>query len=206
MYTRRHCVAAVDARGDWPELRPLEGIVCSPTLRPDGSILCEAGYDAATGLYYVPHGERIELIPNPTWDDARKACSALLEVVRDFPFASDGHRAAWLALVLTPLAWHAFYGPAPLHLIDANTRGSGKSLLADVAALSRAGEKRRARRRRQTITKPASASRQSQWLGTRSSSSTTSRANWAAHLWMPRSRPLVGRIGYSAAPKSWKCH
>ena len=57
----------------------------------------------------------------------------------DFPFAKPEHRAAWLAFVLTPLARHAFSGPSPLFLIDANTRGSGKSLLADVGGILATG-------------------------------------------------------------------
>ena len=33
---------------------PVAGIIQSPALRPDGSIISEPGYDAATGLYYIP--------------------------------------------------------------------------------------------------------------------------------------------------------
>jgi hypothetical protein len=35
--------------------------------------------------------------------------------VSDFPFERPEHRAAWLAGLLTPLAWFAFDGPAPLY-------------------------------------------------------------------------------------------
>jgi hypothetical protein len=58
-----------------------------------------------------------------------------VDVVQDFPFETNSHRAAWLASLLTPLAWFAFTGPAPLFLIDGNVRGVGKGLLADVVAL-----------------------------------------------------------------------
>ena len=53
----------------------------------------------------------------------------------DFPFQTEAHKAAWFAGLLTPLAWFAFDGPAPLFLIDANVRGAGKGLLADVIAI-----------------------------------------------------------------------
>ena len=56
-------------------------------------------------------------------------------MVVDFPFAKPVHRAAWIAFLLTPLAWHAFHGASPLFLIDSNVRGSGKSLLGDAASL-----------------------------------------------------------------------
>ena len=53
-------------------------------------------------------------------------------MVSDFPFASDMHRAAWLAALLTPLARPAFDGPAPLFLVDANVRAAGKGLSLEV--------------------------------------------------------------------------
>ena len=37
------CVAAVHARADWLGIRHLEAVVVYPVLRPDGTILCQAG-------------------------------------------------------------------------------------------------------------------------------------------------------------------
>jgi hypothetical protein len=42
------------ARGAWPGIRQLNGIVASPVLRPDGTVLDRAGYDEATGLLFCP--------------------------------------------------------------------------------------------------------------------------------------------------------
>jgi hypothetical protein len=42
----------LDMVGEWP-FPPLAGIVGCPTLRPDGSILADEGYDPATGLWTV---------------------------------------------------------------------------------------------------------------------------------------------------------
>ena len=36
---------------EWPDLRPLLGIVGAPVLRPDGTLLQQPGYDPATCLY-----------------------------------------------------------------------------------------------------------------------------------------------------------
>lgn len=129
------CVKAVAARGHWPMQRHLEGVISSPILRSDGSVLQTPGYDAETGLYYEPDGPAISVPIEATLADARSAVDELLEVVADFPFATPSHRSAWLALAITPLARFAFQGPSPLFLIDANIRGSGKSLLADAAAI-----------------------------------------------------------------------
>jgi putative DNA primase/helicase len=43
--------------GQW-HLRPLTGVTNAPTLRADGSLLDQPGYDRATGLLYVPQPER----------------------------------------------------------------------------------------------------------------------------------------------------
>jgi len=127
-------VKAVDARGQWAGIRRLSGVVESPVLRADGSVLQSPGYDPTTALVYRP-GAQFPAVPDTlTVDDARGYTAELLEVVEDFPFRSEAHRSAWLAGVLTPFARHAFCGPAPLFLIDANARGSGKSLLTDVTS------------------------------------------------------------------------
>lgn len=128
------CTSAVAARGYWSGVRHLEGVISSPILRPNGTVLQAPGYDSETGLFYEPTGPLIQVADNPSVEDARAACQTLFEVVCDFPFVKEAHRAAWLAMVLTPLARHAFAGPSPLFLIDANIRASGKSLLADAAS------------------------------------------------------------------------
>ena len=123
-------VGAVDARGEWSGFRHLLGVSDAPVLRHDGSIWQTPGYDPITGVLYEP-ATRFPIIPEAiNIDDAEAAMTELLDVVCDFRFESDEHKAAWLAGLLTPLARFAFGGPTPLFLIDANVRGAGKGLLA----------------------------------------------------------------------------
>ena len=129
------CYEAIAARGEWPCIRVLEGVVTAPVLRPDGSILSTPGYDSQTGLLYVPQGVSFPIVEHPAREDAIRAAFSLQELVKDFPFSKPEHSATWLAFLLTCVARFAFIGPAPLFLIDANIRGSGKSLVADVVAL-----------------------------------------------------------------------
>jgi len=129
------CYEAVAARGEWSGIRSLAGVVTAPVLRPDGSVLNSPGYDPATGLLFDPQGVTFPIIEHPTREDAFRSAARLLDVVCDFPFAKPEHRSAWLAYLLTSLARFAFVGPAPLFLVDANIRGSGKSLLCDLVAL-----------------------------------------------------------------------
>lgn len=133
------CVKGVHAAGQWTGIDPLVGVVSTPCLRRDGSVLNEPGYDRATGLYYRPVGAIHPIKDKPTLGDALAARDELMAVAKDFPFAEDMYRSAWLSLVLTPFARHALRDSAPLGYIDANTRGSGKSLLAAITGIIATG-------------------------------------------------------------------
>lgn len=133
-------VAAVAEWSLWPGVRHLNGIVTVPVLRRDGELVDRPGYDPVSRLFYAPRGRVPVVAAKPTRDDAVRAARALLEVVADFPLASSGHRAAWISAVLTVVARPAFDGPAPLFLFDANTRGSGKTLLCELIGLITTGQ------------------------------------------------------------------
>lgn len=131
-----HLVQAIHQRGDYGSAIPqLTGITESPCLRHDGSVLQQPGYDEATGLIFKPDIDFPQIPDHPTQADAEKAAAELLEVISDFPFESPAHRSIWVAIVLTLLARPAISGPCPLFVFDANTRGCGKTLLADVAGI-----------------------------------------------------------------------
>ncbi|HET6576247.1 MAG TPA: DNA methyltransferase [Fimbriiglobus sp.] len=131
-----HAVQAIHARSAWKGIPHLEAVVTHPVLLPDGQLLATPGYHRKFGLLlWTPKGLELMVPDRPTDDDVRVALALILDVVTDFPFETPAHQAACVAGLLTPLAWFAFEGPAPLTLIDANTRGSGKGLLADVVSL-----------------------------------------------------------------------
>jgi hypothetical protein len=127
-------VKAVRDRGEWPGLRPLEGVAGFPLLRPDGSVLDVPGYDPQTGLIFEPVVTCAPLPRRVGGGEIKAALDALFEAVCDFPFAAPVHRSAWLAALLTPLARRALRGPAPLFAIDGNAAGLGKGLLANVVS------------------------------------------------------------------------
>lgn len=132
-------VSAVAARGEWPSIRPLEAVIEAPVLRYDGTILDVPGYDPDTALLYEPNGRFPAVKARPTLADAKAAAARLLDLVADFPFANDSHRAAWLAALLTPLSRFAIAGPCPLFLFDATAAGSGKSMLCDIISFISTG-------------------------------------------------------------------
>jgi hypothetical protein len=127
---------AIFKRGRWDGVPAIRGIVTCPVLRADGSILQESGFDPNSGLF-LDLSERFPAIPErPSAKQASQAVETLFDVVTDFPFANCASRSAWLASVLTPLAREAHSGcTGPMFLVDANVRGSGKTLLADIASL-----------------------------------------------------------------------
>jgi hypothetical protein len=121
---------AIHSRRNWPELRQLTAISDAPILRSDGTIHQSPGYDARTGVLYEPSISFPKISGSISRQDAIRHVESLYEVVKDFRFEKDIHRSAWLAGLLTPLARHAFSGPSPLFLIDANIRGAGKGMCA----------------------------------------------------------------------------
>ncbi len=128
-------VESVQSLGYWENIVPLTGIITAPTMREDGTILGEAGYDEATGLFYAPGNiEFSPILDSPTKEDAKEAMALLLEPFRDFPFPNDWDRHAAVAAVLTVMFRHLIHGNVPLFGVNANTPGTGKGLLVDVIA------------------------------------------------------------------------
>lgn len=124
------------ARRQW-DLPRLDGIAEAPFLRLDGTIADLPGYDAATGILYLPQpGLELPPIPDmPTADDARRAIDVLLDPLQGFAFVTKADRSTAVAAILTGLARFAIQGPTPLFAIGAPIRGSGKTLLANVITL-----------------------------------------------------------------------
>src|SRR5215831_4249205 len=78
--------------GDWP-FPPLAGVIGCPTLRPDGSLLTQEGYDLVTGLVLHSGIKLPPISENPTEDDAQLTACMLWELLDEFPFvdrASEG--------------------------------------------------------------------------------------------------------------------
>ena len=126
-------------RGLW-KAQPLVAAINAPTLRPDGSILDQPGYDAATGLLFVNTAVDFPLIPQqPTRQQAEAALAFLYqELLSGFPFAEPHDQSAALSAILTGLVRHALKN-APMHTFNAPVMASGKSLLADVVAMVATG-------------------------------------------------------------------
>jgi len=98
----------------------------------------ERRYDPATGLLYIPNGKFSAVPDRPTQQDAKQASKKLLALIKDFPF-KEGHAVAWLAAFLTIIGRFLVDGPVPMFMLEANTSGAGKTLLADLLAIIATG-------------------------------------------------------------------
>lgn len=125
--------AALLSRGKW-RLRPLVAVITAPTMREDGTLLAEPGYDAQSRLLYDPLGETFPEIPDaPSQQEAAHALKTLAAPFEEFPFVSEDDRAVALSGVLSGLLNVTLR--APLHAVSGPSKGTGKSLLNDVISI-----------------------------------------------------------------------
>jgi putative DNA primase/helicase len=128
--------------GRWSNIPKLNGLMSSPFMRPDGTIMNEPGHDPLSGYMLLDNGLRPVVVPeNPTADDVARAAALLRELVTDFPFEGEAHFSAWLATLLTAAARPAIDGPVPMLWVDANRRGTGKSKLGRLIGIITSGGK-----------------------------------------------------------------
>jgi putative DNA primase/helicase len=127
--------------GQW-RVPPVAGIITTPTLRPDGSLLTAAGYDPATRLYLAhdPGFTMPDLIKRPDKDEAAAALAFIEALLVGFPFVEQVDRAVALSGILTALV-RGVLPTAPLHAIRAHSPGTGKSFLVDLAAVIATGRR-----------------------------------------------------------------
>ena len=70
-------VQAIHDRNEYDSVRHLDGIVTSPTMRHDGTILQTQGYDPQSKLIYLPNAT-YPIVPNePSRSDAVHAAQKL---------------------------------------------------------------------------------------------------------------------------------
>jgi hypothetical protein len=123
------------ARGGTWGLRTLIGIIENPTIRPDGSVLTQPGYDRDTGLFFDPNGLTFPEIPErPTKQQAEAALELLKRPIREFPFETEADRGVLLSAIVTAPIRHALRS-APMVSTDSSTPGTGKTLAANIPAM-----------------------------------------------------------------------
>lgn len=129
-----------------PPVPVLERVVQVPVLSPDGAVHERPGYNAGSRCFYSPAaGLRVPAVPDrPAADEVAEARALLVdELLGDFPFNGPGggqsERAHAVAAALLPFLRGLIDGPTPLHLVEAPTPGTGKSLLVEAVMVALLG-------------------------------------------------------------------
>jgi putative DNA primase/helicase len=135
---------------EW-RFKPLAGIIATQTMRPDGSLLTEPGYDPVSGFLLFDPPPMPAIPDEPTTEQALGALDILDELLDEFPFVFDPiagfkefanpSRSVALSMLMTPLLRPALPPAVPLHVTSAPAPGTGKSYLADLASAIAVGER-----------------------------------------------------------------
>jgi hypothetical protein len=110
----------------------ISGIITTPTLRADGSLLSTPGYDPRSELYLLLDMRLPPMPVSPTREEALKALATLKELFGEFSFR---RRALDLSIALAGLLTALLRGSlptSPVFLVRAGAPGTGKSYLVDV--------------------------------------------------------------------------
>lgn len=128
----RHVQVLFDSER-YEHLPALTGIARQPHLRADGSLVREAGFDAATGLFGVFDNRQFDVPEKPTRKQALAALAELRALLAEFAFASPADEAAALAGILTA-AIRPSLPAAPMFHVKAPQIASGKSYLCGIVS------------------------------------------------------------------------
>jgi putative DNA primase/helicase len=124
--------------GEW-NFKTIAGVISTPTMRPDGSLLTEQGHDEVTGLLLVEPPPMPSIPDQPTREHALAALALLEGLIVGFPFVTEVDKAVALSGIITPILRGAF-PVTPMHASRAPTAGSGKSFLWDTVSAIAIGQ------------------------------------------------------------------
>ena len=115
-----------------PALPYIKRIVNYPVFTENGDLHLKPGYSEKSQCYLELNGLKLPEIPdNPTPEDTKNARIKIYSLINDFPFTSISERAHAIALMILPFVREMIDGPTPVHLVEASTAGTGKTLLVE---------------------------------------------------------------------------
>jgi putative DNA primase/helicase len=114
-----------------PPLGHMRRLCEVPIVASDGRLISKEGFDAASGIYYLPHPDlaEIELSETPTPSEIEGAVALIDDLLADFPFVEPCDRAHAVAFALVPILRLTINGRTPLFRFEAPQPRTGKSLL-----------------------------------------------------------------------------
>ena len=121
-----------------PNLPQLDTVLSTPVFDKEWKLIEKPGYHPDSKAWFHPPRclHQFAIPTKPSDEEVARARSLILDdLLCDFPFTADSDRAHAVAALLLSFARRMFDGPTPMHLIEAPTPGSGKSLLAELIGL-----------------------------------------------------------------------
>ena len=125
--------------GNHTPLPELIGITRQPSVKEDGAIRTESGYDPETKLYGDFKASDFTVPEAPTKEDAERALNGIEALLKEFPFEEECDRSAAVAAILTAVI-RAQLRVAPMFHVRAHLPGSGKSYLTYLIAIFATGD------------------------------------------------------------------
>jgi hypothetical protein len=129
----------LEKTGDWKEFRSVAGVIMTPTLRPDGTLLVDEGYDPKTQLILMCPPEIPPVPETPSREEGLAAFQRVAKLFEEFAFKDEPSRAVALSDVVTAVVRPSCVC-VPAHAVNANQPGSGKSFLKDTVAAVALGD------------------------------------------------------------------
>jgi bifunctional DNA primase/polymerase-like protein/primase-like protein len=120
------------------DLPPLQTVVSAPLFLSDGTLINSVGYHRDHAVYFDSTNAIVVDAPAnaPTEEDVHAAKKLLvLDLLVDFPFETDADFAMAIGAFVLPFVRRMIDGCVPIHLFEAPTPGSGKTLIAKLISL-----------------------------------------------------------------------
>jgi putative DNA primase/helicase len=127
--------------GEWP-FPPLRGVIATQTMRYDGTLLTQPGYDPATGLVLFNPPPMPAIPDQPTKQNALEALALLRDLLIEVEFAEDGNvsLSGAMSMLMTPVL-RGMMNVAPMHVVTKPAAGTGGSYMQDITAAIATGER-----------------------------------------------------------------
>ena len=122
-----------------PNIPLLHGIISAPTIRYDGSLLQEPGYDRQSKLLFNPDGVTYPKVSNnPSHDEVVSSLALWQTLLEEFPFVEEVDQSVAIAAAMTFLSRKSL-NLSPAFGITSPDFGTGKTYLVDVFSTTATG-------------------------------------------------------------------
>ncbi|MDJ0766776.1 MAG: CHC2 zinc finger domain-containing protein [Myxococcota bacterium] len=125
------------------DLPVLESVITTPIFGSEGDLIINPGYHELDRIWMQPEpGLTLPQIPMTPSHHQVEAAKVLIlnDLFVDFPFVDQADQTGIVAALFLPFVRRLIFGPTPIHLIEAPTPGTGKTMLCDLISIIATGQ------------------------------------------------------------------